>query len=104
MQDAIVIAPVRFARKGSYILTIFWNDETVTDYDVYKLRINCPCAACVNEWTGERMLDEKSVDKKVKPVSIFSIGRYAMGIYWSDGHKTGIYSYDYLRRLNNKSR
>jgi DUF971 family protein len=28
------------------------------------------------------------------------VGRYALGITWSDGHSTGIFSYDYLRRLD----
>jgi DUF971 family protein len=27
------------------------------------------------------------------------VGRYAMGVHWSDGHKTGIYSYDYLKKI-----
>ena len=27
------------------------------------------------------------------------VGRYALQMYWSDGHSTGIYTFDYLRDL-----
>jgi DUF971 family protein len=38
-------------------------------------------------------------EEPLKPVKAEAIGRYALGITWSDGHATGIYSFDYLREL-----
>jgi ATP-binding protein involved in chromosome partitioning len=95
-----LVAPTALGRKGDRVLTVSWNDGAVSEYDVRRLRLSCPCAACVNEWSGAKMLDPKSVPQDVRPAKLFSVGRYAMGIQWSDGHATGIYSYDYLRRLD----
>jgi ATP-binding protein involved in chromosome partitioning len=32
-------------------------------------------------------------------VKIEVVGNYALAFYWSDGHSTGIYSYEHLRKL-----
>ena len=94
-----VNAPFSIARKGDDALVIEWNDGSKAEYPVRFLRTSCPCAACVNEWTGEKMLDEARIPKDIKPARLLSVGRYAMAIHWSDGHKTGIYAYDYLKKL-----
>jgi DUF971 family protein len=94
-----VNAPVGIFRKGDDTLRISWNDGGTSEYTVLSLRSGCPCAVCVNEWTGEKMLDESKLPKDVHPIELKSVGRYAMAILWSDGHKTGIYSYDYLKNL-----
>lgn len=96
---AKVVAPTSLARKGKDVLAISWNDGSVSEYPSRFLRSSCPCAACVNEWTGEKMLDEARIPNDIRPVRLTSVGRYAMAIQWSDGHKTGIYAYDYLRKL-----
>ena len=61
--------------------------------------MNCPCAGCVDEMTGVRMLTEAMVPEGVYPLAIEYVGRYALQFYWSDGHSTGIYSFELLRRL-----
>ncbi len=95
-----VNAPVGIYRKGNDVLRIAWNDGSTSEFTVLSLRSACPCAVCVNEWTGEKILDEAKLPKDVHPVELKSVGRYAMVIQWSDGHKTGIYSYDYLKNLS----
>lgn len=94
-----VIAPVKIGKKDAKTLVIHWNDGSQDAFDVRHLRLSCPCAACVNEWTGAPLLDPDKVDKDVVPTKLLSVGRYAMAIHWSDGHRTGIYSYDYLKKL-----
>lgn len=94
-----MIAPTAIGKKGENILTVAWNDGLRSEFEARNLRIHCPCASCVNEWTGERTLDPDRISQKVHPVRLFSVGRYAMGIEWSDGHSSGIFAYDYLRRL-----
>src|SRR4051812_20002319 len=94
-----MIAPAAIGKKDDRILTILWNDGVCSEYEVRMLRLSCPCAACVNEWTGEKILKAEKVPGEVRPVRLHSVGRYAINIQWSDGHSTGIYAYDYLRSL-----
>jgi DUF971 family protein len=94
-----ITAPIRISRQGNASIKIAWNDGTVDTFPVRNLRLSCPCAACVNEWTGEKILNDGQVDPSVRPIKIYSVGRYAMGIHWTDGHKTGIFAYDYLKKL-----
>ncbi len=95
-----IIAPVGVFRKEDDKILIRWNDGTASEYATHALRCACPCAACVNEWTGEKMLDESKIPATTRPARLFSVGRYAMAVHWSDGHKTGIYSYEYLKKLD----
>ena len=63
------------------------------------LRRACRCAGCINEWSGERIQKPEQVSPDVKPLSIDPVGRYAIHIDWSDGHTSGIYSFDHLRDI-----
>ena len=96
----LIDTPVKISRKGEEALIIKWNDGSEKSYNFYKLRLSCPCATCINEWTGVKIITEKSVSIKVRPLRIFNIGRYALGIEWNDGHKSGIFSYDFLKNLD----
>lgn len=80
-------------------LRIEWKDGHVSTYGPRELRLACPCAGCVDEMTGERILTPRMVDEGVHPLEIQYVGRYALKFSWSDGHDTGIYPFEYLRRL-----
>ena len=80
-------------------LAISWQDGTETVLTPSELRIRCPCAACVDEMTGRRILRPESVPASIYPTAIHYVGRYALQFVWSDGHDTGFYTFDYLRRL-----
>lgn len=81
-------------------LRIAWKDGHVSVYRPRDLRLRCPCAGCVDEMTGERMLTPGMVPEGVYPEAIHYVGRYALQFVWSDGHSTGIYPFEYLRRLD----
>lgn len=83
-------------------LQIRWADGEVSLYEPRHLRLRCPCAACVDEMTGERVLTPAMVPADVYPTAIHYVGRYALRFDWSDGHATGIYPFDYLRRLSDE--
>lgn len=80
-------------------LRVRWRDGHVSEYEPRYLRLACPCAACVEEMTGRPILDPRTVPDGVHPLAIRYVGRYALQFDWSDGHRTGIYPFDQLRRL-----
>ncbi|MCS6873882.1 MAG: DUF971 domain-containing protein [Acidobacteriota bacterium] len=80
-------------------IRIIWSDGMQSEFEALTLRRNCPCASCVNEWTGEKMLRDEEVEASVKIEDISLVGRYAINLRFSDGHETGIYSFRYLREL-----
>lgn len=93
------IEPVEIKQEGNSSLRITWADGRVSEYTAAELRRACPCAQCVNEWTGERVLKPESVSNETKIEDISIVGRYALNFRWSDGHSTGIYSFRFLRDL-----
>ena len=80
-------------------LRIEWKDGVVSTYVPRYLRLLCPCAGCVDEMTGVRTLRPEMVDDGVYPTAIHYVGRYAIQCVWSDGHSTGIYTFEYLREI-----
>ena len=86
-------------QKDNRTLAITWTDSKQQFFDVVDLRKSCPCALCTDEHTGKRKLDPKRIEGNVRPIAIQSVGRYALNIKFSDGHQTGIYTFDKLRRM-----
>ena len=91
--------PLRIHKLDEHTLGIDWSDGINAKYPVRLLRQRCPCAACVDEMTGRRTLDPGAVPEDIKPVDISPVGKYAFHIRWSDGHDTGIFSYELLREI-----
>jgi DUF971 family protein len=83
-------------------LRIEWGDGAASELDPRTLRLLCPCAGCVDEMTGVRTLRPETVDEDVYPTAIHYVGRYALQFVWSDGHSTGIYTFEYLRELGER--
>ncbi|HWV37917.1 MAG TPA: DUF971 domain-containing protein [Vulgatibacter sp.] len=78
-------------------IRIAWSDGKVGEVPAAQLRLECPCAVCVDEWTGAKLVDPTRISPDVKPVAMEAVGNYAMQIRWSDGHETGLYSWRQLR-------
>lgn len=93
-QEAKAVA-VEVTREG--IITVRWDDEKVSPIPARNLRLDCPCASCIDEWTGAQLLDPARVPEDVRPVAMEPIGNYAVQIRWSDGHETGLFSWRQLR-------
>jgi len=89
--------PVDIRRVENREIHILWADGHRTVFTNRFLRQTCPCAGCVSELTGERVLRPESVRPDVRAEEISLVGRYAIQIRWSDGHSTGIYSFEKLR-------
>jgi ATP-binding protein involved in chromosome partitioning len=78
-------------------LRLHWADGQMQLLAPRDLRIACRCAQCRNEVTGAQMLDPASVPRDIRLTRIWSVGNYALGLAFSDGHDTGIYTFKSLR-------
>jgi len=84
-------------------LAIKWEDGGESFIALEKLRRHCPCAGCKGEGdvmgnvykNPERPLSQEAF----KLVRLVQVGGYAVQPVWGDRHGTGIYSFDYLRKL-----
>ena len=76
------------ALSDQRVLEIHWNDESIHRIPFKDLRGLCPCASCVNEFTGERMIDVNTIAEEIKPTSLSFAGSYALRIAWDDQHNT----------------
>jgi ATP-binding protein involved in chromosome partitioning len=85
--------------SGGTGLKITWSDGNVSQSEAYVLRESCLCAACRHELTGEILIPPNSIPKTITLQKIELIGNYALGILFSDGHSTGIYTFEHLRKL-----
>ena len=73
------------------------------------LRDECPCATCTGAHGTEPQKSDYSAPSKATPFPMFKpavkmlnieeVGSYAIRIDWNDGHNSGIYSYELLRRI-----
>jgi DUF971 family protein len=57
------------------------------------------CARCVDEITGQRIVDLDGIDSGIAIADMTLVGNYALKIRWSDGHDTGLYTWSHLRQL-----
>ncbi len=78
-------------------VVIHWQDDHLSVYSPRFLRLRCPCAQCVDEWSGSPRLDPQKVPPDVEAVDSLSVGSYAVQFLWSDAHYTGIYTHKFLR-------
>jgi DUF971 family protein len=96
------LEPTNVQQIGSE-LAIQWNDGTESYLDLQLLRRACPCAACGGEpdVLGNIMRPNVSYSENSFELAGFDlVGGYALQPRWRDGHSTGIYSFQYLRRLS----
>ena len=91
--------PVEIKQSGVRELRIVWSDGQVHDFDVVELRRSCRCANCVDELTGAQILHPTQVGEDGRPQTIRQVGNYAFQVNWTDGHTSGIFTFDYLRQL-----
>lgn len=94
-----MIEPTEIIEESDSAVSVKWSDNSETNYTAPQLRRSCPCASCINEWTGEKILNSESIADDLTFGHISIVGRYALNFHFSDGHDTGIFSFNYLRQL-----
>jgi ATP-binding protein involved in chromosome partitioning len=80
-------------------LTLGWGDGHAQRLSPRDLRIACRCAKCRDEVTGKRLLDPDAVPLDIAVTRIWSVGNYALGVAFGDGHDTGIYTFKQLHMM-----
>jgi len=81
-------------------LRIAWPGGRVATIAAKALRDRCPCAGCIEEGTGRKLLDPATIPDDIRPDRIDPVGNYAIQIHWSDGHSTGLYTWQTLREAS----
>jgi DUF971 family protein len=94
-----MIEPTQIVEESDSEIFITWSDGSESRFSAAQLRRACPCAGCVNEWSGEKMLDPAKIADDLTFRNIGIVGRYALNFDFSDGHETGIFSFKYLKDL-----
>jgi DUF971 family protein len=86
-------------------LVISWSDSQVCHYPLSHLREACPCVECRGGHQNMGRQNDPDDILSLKPARSYKIdnielvGNYALQPFWDDGHHTGIYTWDYLKRL-----
>ena len=97
--SAAVLEPVDMDWLDKGVLGIEWSDGHKAVYPVRYLRQHCPCAACTDEMTGQLRIKPDDIPMLIAVNDVEAVGRYALRFTFSDGHDTGIYSFNFLRRI-----
>ena len=90
--------------KDTAVTIVFADDHEAT-FDIMRLRLACPCAQC-------RGFRDQGVDVWPRPGSPTPLeittadlhGAWGLNVTWNDGHATGIYPFDSLRRWSEGGR
>ena len=99
--------PEHIAISKSKGIKIDWKDGHHSDYGITYLRDKCPCATCTGAHGTPPREPESAAPENpfqmykpvLKMLDVEPVGGYAIRIHWSDGHSSGIYSYDHFREI-----
>lgn len=83
-------------------LHLTWDDGRSTQVSARALRQHCPCAECVEEWTGRRTFDPERIPEDLRILELAPVGNYALSFQFGDAHRTGIFNWSLLRELSEK--
>lgn len=100
--------PVSITREGPNQILIHWSDDSNSHYTAELLRQRCPCATCREKRSATDSGQARPMSLPVLSMSeaqplriegMRPVGNYAYNIAFSDGHDSGIFTFDFLREL-----
>jgi DUF971 family protein len=86
-------------------LVIKWSDGAECHYPLDNLREACPCVECrgghenMGRATDPENILSLTPARSYQIDTVELVGNYALQPFWEDGHHTGIYTWEYLKRL-----
>ena len=104
--DSKTIKPIKItADRTKRELQISWADGVQSRYPFDGLRAACPCVMCKGGHANMGgppnpclVRDAPTTDLGLE--GVFAVGSYALQLNWSDGHNTGIYTWQLLRQAD----
>src|SRR4051812_4912371 len=94
--------PTRIDKQNETEMLIAWNFGDQYALSFVELRFHCPCANCMDENTGKRVIERTAIDPEIRPTGAQVVGKYALQVSWTDRHTTGMYHFDRLLELCRK--
>ena len=91
------------ADRNQRLVIIVWGDGVECRYPFAGLRAVCPCVSCkgghANMGTPpDPQLVREAQNDSLNLDDVKAVGSYALQFFWSDGHSTGIYTWNMLRQ------
>jgi DUF971 family protein len=107
--EAVTPTKVRVFKSEGTGVAIDWKDNHRSSWTFGWLRDACPCATCNEERKADGREPGEPKPKPGGPLVLYQapprpleatpVGKYALRFKWNDGHESGIYSWEYLRRV-----
>ena len=101
--------PTKLEKPTETSLRITWSDGMVREYTLRELREACPCATCLEKRNAapppanELPVMQPGQGGAQTLVSMRPVGNYAYQLTYGDGHDSGIYMFELLRRLGREA-
>ena len=101
MADGLAIENYEIVNNS---LIVSFSDKSESMVSLKLLRQRCPCASCEGETDALGNL-YKGPEQVLNPSSfeisgLQSVGYYGLRPFWKDGHSTGIFTGDLLKKLS----
>jgi len=108
-REAVEPVKVHVRKTEGTGVEVEWKDGHRSAWTFAWLRAACPCATCVDDREAAGLNPGETKSEPAQPLQLFKapprptdvkpVGHYAVSFSWNDGHRSGIYSWDYLRRV-----
>jgi len=104
------LQPTNLKMTAPDCLQIKWSDGEIRQYAVNELRKNCPCATCREQRKAgppqatSLQVISKAETEPLRIAKMEAMGHYAYAIHFSDGHDTGLFTLESLRKLGKITR
>ena len=100
LPSSTVDKPTRIEIEGGTQMLLVWQDDTEQRFSARELREACPCASCREPKGAQRVAALLKGPIEVEIGEAKLVGSYGINLtFRPDGHRTGIFSFDYLRSL-----
>ena len=87
-------------RRDGAAICFTWQDGVEACLMPRALRVVCPCAHCISEVTGRRLLVPATVPDDLGLVDMQPVGNYAYRLLFDDGHDSGIFRLELLHEMS----